>query len=165
MEKIHTDNNFFKGRQQNEWHPSMIFNFSSALAERVDEYVSENRCKTLPPYSVVSLQEENDMSEPQVDLCTWRLLNKRRTSLYLRKREGGVTGNCDSSLPSNLQRTEYFSNHTYPNWSWFQFYLSYYLYDSQGCHLLTIWSWAHFLTFLCLSFFIHEMGIIIVLTL
>ena len=68
-------------------------------------------------------------------------------------------------VPSlQLTKNRIFANHTYPNCSLSQFYLSYYLYDSQGCYLLTIWSWAHFLTFLCLSFFIYEMGIVTVPT-
>lgn len=68
-------------------------------------------------------------------------------------------------VPSvQFTKNRIFANHTYPNCSLSQFYLSYYLYDSQGCYLLTIWSWAHLLTFLFLSFFIHEMGIIIVPT-
>ena len=173
---------------------------SSALSGTVDEYVSENRCKTLPPYPVVPLQERNDMSELQMDLCRWSCwANTEPASVQfshsvvsdsLRPHESqharppcpsptpGVYSNpCPAyvwgkgkaeqgEIVPSLQftRNRIFANHTYPNCSLSQFYLSYYLYDSQGCYLLTVWSWAHFLTFLCLSFFIHEMGIIIVPT-
>ena len=60
---------FLKARNKMSDISDFCISLSSALSGTVDEYVSENRCKTLPPYPVVHLQERNDMSELQMDLC------------------------------------------------------------------------------------------------
>ena len=60
---------FLKARNKMSDISDFCIYLSSALSGTVDEYVSENRCKTLPPYPVVPLQERNDMSELQMDLC------------------------------------------------------------------------------------------------